>query len=1169
MKKTKLLVVLLAVVALLVTITVLGITASAADVTIDRLTGRKSILSDTTKTAWATQWATNQGSNTIKLTTDLDLSQDSSAQVTMPGTFTGTFDGQGYTIKGITTPLFNELGSGAVVKNVTLEGNISGNARNLASVTYKAVGATLQGVTSKVNITITGDQGDLNAGGLVGYSNGGGGFIDCTYAGTYTVATQGGNAIGGFVGYANNNGNPAEYTNCSFTGNIVINGSYSNRLKLGGFIGYAYNGATTITNANITGTFTLNKARDTDYVGGVAGEINSDVSSINNSFVNITVNKGNDVYVPVSPFMAAGSAKVNGCGNLTDGKYHVSDAAGLMNYYAPDRHIVLLNDITLPENTQTFMGLSGEEFTGTFDGNGYAISGISNTLFDTVKGGTVKNLTLNGKIDYSEEEGRVELRRTASLAANATYQAKFENIVSNVDITTKATNDLNLGGVVGYPQDAHFKNVTYTGNFVAELGTGAKGGAFGGIVGYSNNNKNSNTAVNTYENCVFSGTLTLNGNVNTGAIRVGGIGGNLKGKGHTLTNCVSTGTININSTTTGGYYVAGIVGRFEDSPPNTVTGGISTATINFAEGINATAADFINGNGTATDVVAAERFGTYTTEQDDKGNFEISAEKFAAFISSRASEVGGKSDLRFIIVAGYNYLCENDDAVITVKIGGKTFTKNIVDELYVYQSATAAGEKYIAADGSVIFGFVLTDVPNDVWGDLSVSISSEKTETTVGGYVTQEVAVAGRALGAAVPGGMGNWGIEDWHSSTKYTASAILYFNNRETVIEMTSKSYIVKFLYNGELYRSMLVNYDGNFVRASLEYAGMTGITPGKTFDMEVQIFAPNGDIVYYSGMQKFTVADDVYSTDMGPTVDLPTSGIKELEVNKESLGWSGLNNVWNESSENVAQLFDGNYMDSKIGGNVVENKDEDGNVISRNDFEVTFSLVEPATISYYTFFTGNDTNSNPTRNPDAWTLYAKDASGNWVAISEVGYDSHTGLWGRWSTPASYATVGAFEAQDYKVVFTPAGGQFQMNELKVYANDASVTNPTVASLIGDAFVHRLHSKGYDADVARIRTGVKTDYLAPFPNIPGTSTSSISEITEEGAYAYVKDPTTGVFTRYEITEITTNRWCDINFILDGFVPEAGVTYEMVCFFYTGDNALVPNALHALPMNYSR
>lgn len=401
----------------------------------------------------------------------------------------------------------------------------------------------------------------------------------------------------------------------------------------------------------------------------------------------------------------------------------------------------------------------------------------------------------------------------------------------------------------------------------------------------------------------------------------------------------------------------------------------------------------------------------------------LSSDGFAATVSSRANVVGGKSDLRIILVASYELLCENDDAALTIEIGGKTITKGVVDDLHVYQSAMAAGNTYTAADGAVLFGLVITEVPNDAWENVTVTLTTAETVYT--GELAKD-AVITHQVGQKISSG--NYGFQNHHGGDlEYTVAWVTYFWDG-LAREVEDGNLLLKVAFNGVLYDAVTFNNyifasNNGYIRIGLEHAGITGIEKGETYTLAAHLYDTEGNYLYYTDVH--TVTSPFFSGDFpAQNVELPTEGLTQLEVDNSKLGYSGVA-VWNETKESVAQLFDGNTSGSKMGGNVAE-------VDGKREVTVTFSLTEEAKLDYYTFYTGNDTAKNGDRNPMDWTLYGK-VDGEWVVLSQVGVNARTGLEVVNGTPFSYATAEDTPACiDYKVVFT-TNEKFQLNELQLF----------------------------------------------------------------------------------------------------------------------------------------
>ena len=145
--------------------------------------------------------------------------------------YTGIFDGNGHTISGLYIDsssandqgLFGYVGSGGIVQNLSVTGNVSG---------------------------------DWYVGGVVGYNNGGT-VTGCTFSGSGSVSVTGSEYVGGVVGE-----NSGSVINCTNTGSVKGSGN-----SVGGVVGYNQSGSS-VTNCYNTGTVSGSDI----YVGGVVGQ---------------------------------------------------------------------------------------------------------------------------------------------------------------------------------------------------------------------------------------------------------------------------------------------------------------------------------------------------------------------------------------------------------------------------------------------------------------------------------------------------------------------------------------------------------------------------------------------------------------------------------------------------------------------------------------------------------------------------------------------------------------------------------------------------------------------------------------------------------------------------------------------------------------------------------
>ncbi|MBR5011403.1 MAG: hypothetical protein IKY12_02485, partial [Clostridia bacterium] len=134
------------------------------------------------------------------------------------------------------------------------------------------------------------------------------------------------------------------------------------------------------------------------------------------------------------------------------------DMIALMNgTLSWDGDYALTADITLPESGQKAIGTVENPFTGTFDGDGYTVSGLNMTapdstgtvagLFGKIDGATVKNLTVEGSVNTTATYvgGIVAWSVNSSSILNCTNRA----CVTNGAAKNSAYENNGTGGVVG------------------------------------------------------------------------------------------------------------------------------------------------------------------------------------------------------------------------------------------------------------------------------------------------------------------------------------------------------------------------------------------------------------------------------------------------------------------------------------------------------------------------------------------------------------------------------------------------------------------------------------------------------------------------------------------------------------------------------------------------
>ena len=236
-------------------------------------------------------------------------------------------------------------------------------------------------------------------------------------------------------------------------------------------------------------------------------------------------------------------------GNGTqENPYQIYSAADLLwfaqavNDGQTDACAILCDNIDLSGiETWTPIGSESTPYTGTFDGQGYTISGMTienaesySGLFGNVTG-TVKNFTVTGSITITGDETVARVGGAVGSLGTASAGGTVSGVTSGVDITVSAGND-HIGGVVGsMPENSSptVENCIYTGKITVT----AAAGSVAGIVGY--------IRTGTIQNCANQGSISVDVG---GTGSVGGILGYCNNGGIYIRNCYNTGAISADGT---------------------------------------------------------------------------------------------------------------------------------------------------------------------------------------------------------------------------------------------------------------------------------------------------------------------------------------------------------------------------------------------------------------------------------------------------------------------------------------------------------------------------------------------------------------------------------------------------------------------------------------------
>jgi len=242
---------------------------------------------------------------------------------------------------------------------------------------------------------------------------------------------------------------------------------------------------------------------------------------------------------------------------------------------------ILMDDITLSPGW-TPIGTEDAPFTGILDGNGFTISGLSQTwtsdedsqlslgLFGMVKGAAIRNLKVSGSLavdtdeKYRDQYGWLYMGGIAGQAENSV----FTNCITDVAISD---DDLShcyyhaMGGVVGQAESSTIQ-YCYNLNEMYSLGE-----ACGGIVGVAvsctiyacRNDSSLHGGLNSGGIAGDCASTSVASCANTAHLFVGDIGGGIVGRayqGTSVSDCLNTGKIQLWEAGGGVPVSSGIVG---------------------------------------------------------------------------------------------------------------------------------------------------------------------------------------------------------------------------------------------------------------------------------------------------------------------------------------------------------------------------------------------------------------------------------------------------------------------------------------------------------------------------------------------------------------------------------------------------------------------------------
>ena len=397
------------------------------------------------------------------------------------GTFTGTFDGGGFTISGLTKPLFEVIGAAL---NITIDDveidTVEIKDLDLYAATGEGGGITGNGALANIleydgtidNVSFTGDisggSGNygmlpVGIGGLVGVSVG-------TISNSYAAGTvEGDSYVGGLVGYSYVGTISNSYATGDVTGN---DNDVTGNDNVGGLVGVSVG---TISNSYATG-----EVRGNDNVGGLVGTLLSTVfseSTIDNSYATGDVIGSGEYIGGLVGWLEAGAIISNSyakTGTVTGGEDEGDHGIGGLVGYSSG----YISGSYAEGNVNGFEqvgGLVGSTGIATQITDSYATGTVTGSGDDV--GGLVGLLDLNHMITNSYAAGTVE--GTNDVGGLVGYsEGTITNSYATGEVRGTGTNyDMNLaddysdvGGLVGENGPGAFITDSFaTGNVTGAL----------------------------------------------------------------------------------------------------------------------------------------------------------------------------------------------------------------------------------------------------------------------------------------------------------------------------------------------------------------------------------------------------------------------------------------------------------------------------------------------------------------------------------------------------------------------------------------------------------------------------------------------------------------------------------------------------------------------------
>lgn len=480
----------------------------------------------------------------------------------LTGEFIGTLNGNGFTISGLSAPLFDVIRGS--VSNVNLKTILTVNGiTNYSDPEYNAgvlagrlaSGGLVTGVNVAGALSVDKNNGG-SAGGLIGQADNGSTISNSSSA--VDIKSTGFDQTGGLVGWL---AAGATITGSTSSGNVS---TYSSQYGTGGLVGYMG-----YVSNNVRGTARIDNSASSGAVSGVDGYVGGLIGVVDSSGFNTV------------PGCIVTNSSASGSVTTSSGSY----VGGLIGEAV---NKVTINNVSATGNVIALMSekvggligysaatVSNSYATGNVSGHievggliGYSSGNISNSR---ASGNVLGTKTLGGLVggQWGTEQSRKLITQSSATGAVSGGEADADTnaggLVGQLGLTNVSRSSASgsvttiggyqVGGLIGSARTGtQITDSNASGNVISNAGQ-VDGYAIGGFIGWA---EGSNTLTNN----------TASGNV-SGQYGVGGFIGNegeLYGDGAVVSTITSNSASgNVYATRSNSYWVGSFMGRTTSS----------------------------------------------------------------------------------------------------------------------------------------------------------------------------------------------------------------------------------------------------------------------------------------------------------------------------------------------------------------------------------------------------------------------------------------------------------------------------------------------------------------------------------------------------------------------------------------------------------------------------